>query len=147
MNIPWSKPEIFGIKWENGPNAAPSPLAEIPYDEFTRLFHCGAWGLDGLNYSGYAPLPDAPKGAPMYSWNCYFFHRYALAVAHRYMNTTRSTAIGDFLASDKSGNGYDVKFYRLGCQHPNMKRDSPRMHDQHEHCPDCGFDATYDSSG
>jgi hypothetical protein len=95
MKIAWTKPEIFGIKWDNGPNLAASPLTEISHDEFTRLFHCGAWGLDGLNYGGWAPLPDqaglndSAGQRVMYSWQYYFFHRYALAVAHRYMNALR----------------------------------------------------------
>lgn len=147
MSIPWSKPNIFGIKWDNGPNQPASPLKEISRDEFLRLFHCGAWGLDGLNYGGSAPLPDAD--GPMYRWHYYFFHREALAVATRYMNALHHQGYpptGKFLASD-GDDGYDIHFYRLGCQHENQKWDSPRMHDQHVKCPDCGFEATYDSSG
>lgn len=40
-----------------------------------------------------------------------------------------------------------VRFYRIGCTHPNMTTTWPRMHDRHDDCPDCGFHAVYDTSG
>jgi len=146
MKIEWSKPTYFNIKWDNGPNMPASPLQEISKDEFLRLFHCGPWGLDGLNFGGSAPLPDTDKNSVgMYSWHYYFFHRYALAVAERY--TCQSKALGDFLSDGYKDSGYDVKFYRLGCQHPNLKSEWPRMHERQDGCLDCGFTAMYDTSG
>jgi len=105
-------------------------------------FHCEPWGLEGLNYGGSAPLPDADPNDRQwwYSWHYYFFHREAVAVAERYMKKSDDPPkAGTWISKDGDGYGYDVHFYLLGCQHPNWKWDSPRMHDQHVKCPDCGF--------
>lgn len=146
MSIPWTQPNVFGIEWDNGPNTPASPLTEITRDEFLKLFFCGAWGLDGLNYGGYAPLPGETREQSYYQWHYYFFHREALAVATRYGWGTDQVR-GEFLPDKQGTNGHDVKFYLLGCQHPNMKVAWPRMHDRQDTCPDCNFTANYDSSG
>jgi hypothetical protein len=150
MKIEWSKPDIFGIKWDNGANKPASPLTEIDRDEFLRLFFCGAWGLDGLNFGGSAPLLDAPyeRGSDgwlrgMYRWHYYFFHRYALAVAERFGKQPDDSRVW----LPHQGHGYDVRFYRLGCLHPNLKSEWVAMHDRRDICPDCGFSAAYDTSG
>lgn len=148
MRIEWSKPTYLNIKWDNGPNQPASPLMEISRDEFLRAFFCYAWGLDGLNYGGSAPLPGGDrKTHPMYTWKYYFFHRQALAIATRYGSEEIEGKC--FLQpASKYDYGYDVRFYRLGCLHPHMQRggDSAR-HESTETCPDCGFGATYDTSG
>jgi hypothetical protein len=147
MPITWTKPEYLGIKWDNGPNRAASPLVEITTAEFLRAFFCYSWGLDGLNYGGWAPLPDQSQDREnWYEWQYFFFHRQALAIAKRQTQTPTGNVC--FLAPVNYQPGYELRFYRLGCLHPNMKRLQGRhMHDNPIECPDCGFKATYDSSG
>lgn len=148
MRIEWSKPAYLNIKWDNGPNHPASPLTEITRDEFLRAFFCYSWGLDGLNFGGSAPLPETPNDRQnWYRWQYFFFHRQALAIATKYGGEAVEGKC--FLPpASKYDHGYDVRFYRLGCLHPNMQRggDSAR-HESTETCPDCGFGATYDTSG
>jgi hypothetical protein len=146
MTIAWTKPTTFGIKWDNGPNQPASPLIEIDRDEFLRLYFCGAWGLDGLNFGGSAPLPDKPKDREnWYRWQYFFFHRYALAIATKYGDKPEDSQC--YLPPKKYESGYDLKFYRLGCLHPNLKSDWVALHNRRDVCPDCGFTAQYDTSG
>jgi len=149
MSIPWTKRTYFNIKWNNGPNMPASPLVEITRDEFLRLYFCDPWMVEGLNYGGHCSLPESEPNSPRYTFQYYFFHRHALAVASRYMNTLRHQGhppTGKLLASD-GDNGYDMHYYRLGCQHPKLTTEWIQMHDRQDKCPDCGFSATYDTSG
>lgn len=148
MSIPWTKPTNLNIKWDNGPNRAASPLTEITRDEFLRAFFCYAWGLDGLNFGGSAPLPDNPEDRQnWYRWQYFFFHRQALAVATKYTDKHDEDKYWIPPVS-KYDHGYEMRFYRLGCLHPNMQRGgSSARHESTETCPDCGFGATYDTSG
>ncbi len=36
--------------------------------------------------------------------------------------------------------GYVVRFYRVGCTHPHMKRETLATHQHRDYCPDCGYE-------
>lgn len=146
MHIPWSEPENYlNIDWNTG-NNLPTPHVEISQAAFDRFLHCSPFSLRGINYrqvkvAGWSMIVPA---------HFYLFGRIALAVTTAYCPANSKKLKGVLLPATpdgKWGNQYRLRFWRLGCQHPNLETTTEAMFQHRQTCPDCGWSATYDSSG
>lgn len=148
MQIPWSEPEDYlNIDWKSG-NKFPTPHVEITQAEFGRFLHCGPYSLCGINYR-----QVRVDGWPWYvPARFYLFGRVALAVTTAHCPSTQKKLAGvvvptEPLPGGKPGPYYLLRYWRLGCHHPNTRTTGVAMCLHRVVCPDCGWTTTYDSSG
>lgn len=83
----------------------------------------------------------------MWQLHHYFYPENAVTVATRYASPEPDNVALWLADNGSTHNGYYLRFFRLGCTHPNRKSEWVRMHDRRDSCPDCGFTAAYDTSG
>lgn len=161
--LEWVEPTYLGLVWDTY-NALPEPHREIPFDEYVWLQHFSVSCLLGVNYRQ-VRVPDWPWTAPAHFQ---FYTSYGLAVTtmhvsyrglSRYQLVSNDDAICVYdEQTDTRIPGYVVvykprmyylllRYWRLGCEHPNLQRTQLRMHEYRMACPECGWAATYDSSG
>jgi len=60
------------------------------------------------------------------------------------------TGMGTYLhefRESMNGYGFALRFFKIGCEHPNMQQSNPRMFEHSYDCPDCGWSEVTDSSG
>lgn len=142
----WKKPAYLGIQWIGG-NTPPTPMVEISREEGERLMFCGIYALQGINFEQVFLDGQKYGEGPMWSLHHYFYPENALTVATRYAHHD-PTLQGLWLPDRNSkSNGYYLRFFRLGCTHPNRTSEWVQMHDRRDKCPDCDFTAQYDTSG
>ena len=152
--VDWVEPAYLNLSWQPGGiyNRLPEPWQEITQDEWLKLVACEPECLAGVNFNQvYLPAVfDDHEGdvnrQGMWSVKYSFYPSYAVAVASRYQ---RGPA-GQAFVSDKpdGGNyGHALRFFRIGCQHPNLQSGWVAMHDLHANCPDCEYSGSFDTSG
>jgi len=146
MNIPWSAPENYlNIDWKQG-NEFPTPHVEITQTAFDRFLHCSPYGLRGINYR-HVRVKDWPMVVPAHF---YLFGRIALAVTTAYRPARAKKLKGILVPATpdgRCGDLYRLRFWQLGCLHPNMETKAVDMFQHCQSCPDCGWATTFDSSG
>jgi hypothetical protein len=114
---------------------------------YVQKKYTGAGGWDGLDNH----------------WNVhyYFFPHYALAAAERYQSRRYESDLmgkGNYFPAQWGDGVFKVRFFRLGCSHPNSRevygkeaRDLGfNPFDNFDHCywcPDCGYKRMVNSSG
>lgn len=149
MAIDHVKKEYLGIQWPKE-QAMPSPREEIDRDEFDRLFHCGSYEPTGTFYHQLW-IDDKPFEGPIWEVRFWWFCDYALAVAIRYSHDANhlrlapETSKGHILPNGY-GDGYQMRYFRFGCRHPNKRDEGKYMFEHKWVCPDCRWTHTYDSS-
>jgi len=139
-------PECGGTDIYKTTQVLPVPHREITRDEFDVLFHGRNEGLLGINYDQL----HIAKEATISCVNYYFFHWYALAVAE-----WSAGPDGKYLEEGDMGTivqceghwASRLRYFSIGCQHPNRASKWVAMHDKTVVCPDCGQTAMYDTSG
>jgi len=146
MHIPWSEPEGYlNIDWKWG-NEFPTPHVEISQAAFDRILHCSPFGLRGINYRQ-VQVDGWPMIVPAHF---YLFSKVALAVTTAYCSTTTKWLKGIILPATPDGrwgNYYRLRYWQLGCLHPNLETTPMAMFQRRQSCPDCGWATIYDSSG
>ena len=147
LSIPWSEPKYLGINWQPRPdrapqNCMPEPYREIDRDAFLDLMFCGDHHHDGLTYRQVLLPDERAHAATMF----YHFHDTCLAVMAVYEGRGPAARPGTPVFGDKAW-GYRLRFFQVGCAHPRMESVWVAMHDREDRCPDCGYRATYDTSG
>ncbi len=151
LRIPWCEPENYlGIDWEpqeekhHPHNLMPTPHKEITQSEFDAILHCNPECLLGINYRQVFISGERTIGPAHF----YFFRHVAIVVV------SYSVGMKSEKAKDKPGTlvcrgkwYHRLRYFQVGCNHPNLKTYWKWMHDKVDECPDCGFKATYDTSG
>lgn len=148
----WSEPEDYlGIDWnpkgqEHHPyNCMPMPYKEIELEDFLGHMFYGTYLPIGQNYkSVFVPGDKCQTGAQIF-----LFPSYCLAVTrHGWGSSKEDGEKGGGMAVEYNPGWYiGLRFWRLGCTHPNMTTTWPRMFDRRDYCPDCGYEQHFDTSG
>jgi hypothetical protein len=151
--IDWKK---YGVQWEMSENGKyyrqkfPLTRREITRDEFDMWFHRRDFSISIMVSTSLFETETDMRQHPLYNTNIYATHREMYMVAtHRGYDSDSygDTFIPDAKQYHKRQSGLFVRYFRIGCEHPNLRHTSPRMHEQQYNCPDCGYNASYDSSG
>lgn len=161
--IPWCKPTYLNIDYPDG-QVLPTLHEEITQEEFMRGTFLNGYSLEGVNY--HQLHLDGGEGFDLWGVHFWFYHDSAYAYAAKYVGlskfdhkqkrfvpTAPDIHKGVFILDkpyaegQKPDHGYIIRYFRIGCQHKNLKHLAAPMFDQHYQCPDCGFEAHYDSSG
>ncbi len=134
----------LGIKW-GGFNELPTPNREISLNEFLRLLLCGECSVQAKSYRQVF-MP----GGRLCSMLIYEFPDYVIASVECGWGNQMSdhTFVEDrFTQPGAIPTGYNLRFFRIGCEHPRVMREQLRMHEYRVLCPDCGWTNEYDTSG
>lgn len=151
-SMEWAEPENYlGIDWypkkDNGhhpANTMPEPYKELSLNAFLALFHCWPWGICTTNFRQVV-LPDEVVIAGVHF---YLFKHHCLAVINYSVGMDKGKA-GERsgLLVNNQGWYYRLRFFRVGCSHPNLKTYWTRMHGRRDECPNCGYHIVMDTSG
>jgi hypothetical protein len=163
--LSWIKPTYLGIQWPQT-QTFPAPSVEIDMNEFLRLMFCATYTLCGTNFSQTFIKEEDRQSCNLgglWTMHYYFYPDYAVAVGERYESAEKwdanqkkyvpkkladaDTFLGAIVPREDRRHANILRFWRIGCQHKNMKHSSPRMFDQVWDCPDCGYHVCHDSSG
>lgn len=159
LNNTW--PMYLNISWNRNSNRIASPWQEIGFGDYMwQRLHDG-YGLGGVGYDQVKlPMPgtlvdeDGNYEHDGWLWPIHYEQYYdrVLAIAQIYVsNRDRDTILpppATFMAQPgHPESGYHLRFFRIGCQHPNKVHTSPIMFEQRYVCPDCGWSIVQDSSG
>lgn len=124
-------------------------MVTVPVEDVDAFFEACDYGqCPNCGQELVAQDPEVGREEGLWAVTYYFFPEYALAVGVRYVNLSDATKKMLGMPLTTGGNyGNVLRFWRIGCQHKNMKTQWAAMHDRHDNCPDCGFHAQYDTSG
>lgn len=141
------EPDYLGIDWEpegdhHPRNLMPTPYTEISRGEFEAKLHCSGYSIKGINYRQ-VYLPDEETIAPAHF---YFFHDKAVAIVNYSIWDDKEQEKPGLIIWDGSL-WHRMRYFTIGCQHPKMTTGRVAMHNRVDECPDCGFRASYDTSG
>ena len=157
------EPDVgLDIEW-GGYNTLPTPYHELSLDEALIALHTDHMGAARFYASKQCPLPGGFQG----HWNVtlHVWRDKVIAVCKWYDRIEKFDKAGMEIGKgvwvqkrQGGGYGYFMRFFRIGCQHPNLKELSQEetkakgmshygMHDHYDECPDCGFAMRTDSSG
>jgi ribosomal protein S27E len=135
----------FGIKWADDWNTMPTPYVEITVDDFLKQMWCSGYSPDSQLFDQ-IKLPDEK-----FIHNTYFYVFYYAVVAVMICGWQGEQPghyfIKDYQAKKPDGEwtGYNLRFFRIGCTHPNKKETNLGHCDHRVDCPDCGWTTTYNS--
>jgi len=139
--LSFDRPNLLGVTWPEG-QKFPEPRVEVEAPVFWGKFLSEPWFPESIVYGQFFETDDHYQGY----WTCYvgFSLRKAFMVATRYCR-------GDEVRyAHVPANGkyvYQVRFFLLGCEHPNMREMNLSMHTHVYVCPTCGLRYETDSSG
>lgn len=169
MQKDWVRPSNLGIQWldelpdrKDWYQGLSHPHTEITRPEYDYLRIESS--ILGTDYGQYF-IDMEKKGDPTgYLWSCNFYWLLdkGLVECHFYMNYDKyignsrygtnpqpsfNTGKGEFLHEPSGEYGYAMRYFKMGCSHPNMKENSTAMFYHIYTCPDCGLSYGVDSSG
>ena len=131
----------YGAILPDTPNQLATPAICITRDKFEILSLCSPCAIDETGFDQ-VHLNEQPFWSVTYL----FGHGVCLAHARAYEWLKPDEFEGDWLPV-RERDGYICRYFRIGCSHPRMSTRWSRMHERHDACPDCHFQATYDTSG
>jgi len=145
--IPWTRPTYLNIDWDRNPNDLPNPHVQVSVMEALEAEYSVSSYLRGIAFD------QCWVGVHLYNVHYRFYddRAYALGLYFTSRNMARR------LSEDKGGEVWDCYFmpgyayhvvaFRIGCTHPNMKDYWAAPHERVQKCPDCGYEARFDTSG
>lgn len=136
--------EILGINWGNF-NDLPTPNRELTLNEYLRLLICGDHSIEAKSFRSVFM-----ENGRLCSTLIYQFPSYVIAsVECGWGNEMPGHTFVDdgFTRPGAIPTGYNLRFFRIGCEHPRLVREQLRMHEYRVLCPDCGWTNEYDTSG
>ena len=155
--LPWITPDMLGINWkpEGKHNRIATPYFSITQDEFTCKLIGGDTSLCGINYSQvYSPGQESNAATcDLWMTHYFIFNDYVLAALEKYHTYHRLNkepyrpATEEYLVHKDDYGFYVMRYYRIGCSHPNLQHKNPVMFTHIYDCPDCGYHTEHDSSG
>lgn len=159
--------DILGITWGRY-NDLPTPNRELDLNEALLALYTDDMGAAEMYDTKQCPLPGGFKGhwnVTLHVWRdkviavCKWYERYD-AENRGSVTIGRGVWVPSLPYRDgtQSSYGYFMRFFRIGCDHPNMRelsqeetrkrgRDHRGMFDHYFECPDCGYTRRTDSSG
>lgn len=157
----------LGITWGRY-NTFPTPFEELNLDEALLALHTDHMGVAKMYDNKQCSLP----GTFTQHWNVtlHIWSSKVIAVAKLYGRTVKAEEEGPDIGKGlfvnsrpyrdgtPASHGYFMRFFRIGCDHLNLKELSQEearkrgirhygMHDHYYECPDCGYTRRTDSSG
>ena len=125
----------LNIQWQSGRLAR--PYHEISRDEFDAEVYLSAFSLRDVR-TEFA----MDKSARV---TYYIYDHAVFAVTCRWWHTPDK--FPGVMVKKQDGVYLYLRYYRIGCTHPNMRIERQDMHSYTEYCPDCDFTRSFDSSG
>jgi len=144
--LPWIKPDYLNLDWSQS-NSLPTPYASVPVREAVREVYCINECLLGIGFDQ-CEIHDE-----WFNVHYRFFRSRAYAVALRFMSKEEAESRvresgGEAWPCDfMPGYAHYVIAFRIGCTHPKLRDRWTKMYERVQVCPDCGYSASFDTSG
>lgn len=127
------------------------PAHRISSKDFMSKLITSDYAIEALGFDIERVPEDRSANGSLWKVRYFFYPDSVYAAAYWY-TTKKHAKKGDSWIKQRDGQGavewgYVVRFYRVGCVHPNLKRRTIRMHEHEVYCPDCGYRQVFDSSG